>query len=669
MKKSVNYFGKRALAFLCAFIFAFGSLAVPITARAATVLKESTIRDYLNAKNGRTESSYGGLCLKWAFTQFKNMGASNASVGTSSCCAHYAATKMNLSTDSNIPIGAVVFFSGPASQGTCRSCHQHYGHAGIHVGNNIVSSIHGKGQIKNEAISLWNSWGYSYMGWAIPKNVEIDRDVTRPIVTPVVSDVRVENIQWDGYDVSCVVTDDTDLTKVEFPTWTANNGQDDLKWFEGHKENGRWVYHVSIGDHNNENGLYYTHVYAWASNGSHGFGETSVEVPEKDTQSPSITDIRVENVNAYGYDISCKVTDNTSVKKVQFPTWTAYNGQDDMVWHDAELNEGRYVAHIDIADHNNERGNYTSNVYAWDTMDNPANASAGNIFVPEPSIDVATIEFDKETAELTEGEKVTITATIEPEDATNKSVRWASSNESVATVNTNGEVTAIAAGTAEITATSISNPDVKAVCQVTVVRPVSSEPSDNPNTNPETGADTNTDTNTDANTGTNTNTDTNADTETNKPAKVENNDDIEVGTEFQQGDFSYIVTSDDEVAFDGWLVEDRANLVIPATITENNKEFKVTSIVEDAFKGNKKLKKVTISANIETIGRNAFSGCKNLKTVIIKTTSLTKKSVGKNAFKNINPKAKVKVPKKNFRDYKKILKARGINGKSQKISK
>ena len=111
------------------------------------------------------------------------------------------------------------------------------------------------------------------------------------------------------------------------------------------------------------------------------------------------------------------------------------------------------------------------------------------------------------------------------------------------------------------------------------------------------------------------------------------------------------------------------NITVPDEVTIKGKKYKVTEIKANAFKNNKKLKKVTIGKNIRKIGKNAFYGCKNLKSIKIKTTKLTKKTVGKNAFKKIHPKASVKVPKKKLKAYKKMLKARGINGKNQKISK
>ena len=109
-------------------------------------------------------------------------------------------------------------------------------------------------------------------------------------------------------------------------------------------------------------------------------------------------------------------------------------------------------------------------------------------------------------------------------------------------------------------------------------------------------------------------------------------------------------------------------MTIPQTIVIDNVEYKVTSIADKAFSGNKKLTKVTISSNITKIGSKSFSGCKNLKTITIKSTKLTKKSFGKNAFKGISKKATITVPKKQYKNYKKWLKAAGLP-KGVKIKK
>ena len=77
---------------------------------------------------------------------------------------------------------------------------------------------------------------------------------------------------------------------------------------------------------------------------------------------------------------------------------------------------------------------------------------------------------------------------------------------------------------------------------------------------------------------------------------------------------------------------------IPNSVKIGNKEYKVTSIASNAFKGCSKLKKVTIGKNVGKIGKKAFYGCKGLKEITIQTTKLTKASIGFKAFNNINVK-------------------------------
>ena len=158
-----------------------------------------------------------------------------------------------------------------------------------------------------------------------------------------------------------------------------------------------------------------------------------------------------------------------------------------------------------------------------------------------------------------------------------------------------------------------------------------------------------------------------------KAPVVENAPAHTVGEIVTNDNASYKITSVDDGAQTITYVKTDSkkatNVSVPDAITIDGQEYKVTEIADNAFKNNKKLKKVTIGKNITKIGKNAFSGCKNLKTVKINTVLLTKKSVGKNAFKGINEKAKVKVPKKMLKSYKNILKSRGIKGANQKITK
>ena len=101
----------------------------------------------------------------------------------------------------------------------------------------------------------------------------------------------------------------------------------------------------------------------------------------------------------------------------------------------------------------------------------------------------------------------------------------------------------------------------------------------------------------------------------------------------------------------------KAKFVIPAAIKSRNYTFKVTSIANKAFKGDKKLKKVVIDKNVQVIGKRAFEKAKNLRSITIKSVSL--KKVGRSAFKGIHAKAKIKVPAKKLKAYKRLLKKKG----------
>ena len=91
------------------------------------------------------------------------------------------------------------------------------------------------------------------------------------------------------------------------------------------------------------------------------------------------------------------------------------------------------------------------------------------VTVLTPIIDAEQIVLNMEEIELNIGETIQLEATILPEDTTDKTIIWQSSNNDVATVNDSGLITAISEGNAIITA---SNGDVSASCLVTVLTPI-----------------------------------------------------------------------------------------------------------------------------------------------------------------------------------------------------
>lgn len=115
------------------------------------------------------------------------------------------------------------------------------------------------------------------------------------------------------------------------------------------------------------------------------------------------------------------------------------------------------------------------------------------------------------------------------------------------------------------------------------------------------------------------------------------------------------------------LDKKKTSITIPDYIMINGVKCKVTSIEKKALYKGKKLKKITIGKNVQIIADNAFNGCKNLKSITIKSTIL--KKVGKNAIKGIHKKATIKVPKKQYKQYKKLFSKKTGFKKSMKIKK
>lgn len=87
-------------------------------------------------------------------------------------------------------------------------------------------------------------------------------------------------------------------------------------------------------------------------------------------------------------------------------------------------------------------------------------------------VPVTGITLDKTTLSLEKGKTGALAATVAPTDATDKTVSWSSSDETVATVDAQGNITALKAGTATITAASKADQNVKATCTVTVTEAV-----------------------------------------------------------------------------------------------------------------------------------------------------------------------------------------------------
>ena len=113
--------------------------------------------------------------------------------------------------------------------------------------------------------------------------------------------------------------------------------------------------------------------------------------------------------------------------------------------------------------------------------------------------------------------------------------------------------------------------------------------------------------------------------------------------------------------------EDNSKSILESESEE--KEFENTTeetvrIEDYAFKDREDIEDVVIPSNVTEIGKGAFYNCKNLKTIIIKTSALSTKTIGPNAFTGIYKKPTIKVPAKQMKTYKKLFGLKGMSSKA-----
>ena len=107
------------------------------------------------------------------------------------------------------------------------------------------------------------------------------------------------------------------------------------------------------------------------------------------------------------------------------------------------------------------------------TTEDGGKTATSTVTVTAKQIPVTGVTLDKPTLSLEVGATETLNATVEPNDASYKAVGFTSSDDTVATVDNDGLVTAVAPGTADITVESIADGSKTAKCTLTVTEPVS----------------------------------------------------------------------------------------------------------------------------------------------------------------------------------------------------
>lgn len=202
---------------------------------------------------------------------------------------------------------------------------------------------------------------------------------TSDTTPPTISNVRITDVNADGYTVVCNVSDNVGISKVEFPSWNTDKHRgEDANWIQGSVSGNTASARISLSSLKSGavQGNYVTHIYAWDSSGNKTCVSTSIVYIDR--TAPTLTDIKVVEKDSKGYTVECKASDASGVDRVQFPTWTAKNDQDDIAkdwWTNQAVRGTRvfgdtYRFRVNISEHNNEVGRYATHIYVYDKYGN-----------------------------------------------------------------------------------------------------------------------------------------------------------------------------------------------------------------------------------------------------------------------------------------------------------
>ncbi len=159
----------------------------------------------------------------------------------------------------------------------------------------------------------------------------------------------------DGRYLDVTLTGRGDLSRVWFPTWSAVNGQDDLRWYEAVKQaDGSWTCRVPLANHKNAGGYF---LHAYGNDKRNLVAHTTVSVAQ--AVSPQVW----TQLSADGRYMTVTLTGRSDLSRVWFPVWSAVNGQDDLQWYEAKKqSNGDWTYTVTLARHKGA-GTYFIHVY------------------------------------------------------------------------------------------------------------------------------------------------------------------------------------------------------------------------------------------------------------------------------------------------------------------
>lgn len=144
---------------------------------------------------------------------------------------------------------------------------------------------------------------------------------------------------------------------VQFAVWGAANGQNDIRWYTASRQSaGKYIYDVKTADHR-ESGRYIVHAYCNTRGNTLQFiGAAGFEV----TKKALAAQVQVRSLSNTQLEIGII---GISARRVQFPTWSKTNGQDDIIWYEgSRKGNGEWSVIVNSANHRHS-GEYVTHIY------------------------------------------------------------------------------------------------------------------------------------------------------------------------------------------------------------------------------------------------------------------------------------------------------------------
>lgn len=191
----------------------------------------------------------------------------------------------------------------------------------------------------------------------------VDVRQSRPTASLTIENNNVSTGSFDAVIRNVVAP--TGIKEILVPSWSLENGQDDLVWHKANRQSdGSYRVTIKASDHKNSLGNYRADLYIVDNdNNRHFVTETVVTV--KHDNPTGIISVVNNNKDTGNFDVIIKdVYSPKGVRTVQVPTWSDKDGQDDLRWYEATRQaNGDYKVSVKASDHKNSTGKYHVHLY------------------------------------------------------------------------------------------------------------------------------------------------------------------------------------------------------------------------------------------------------------------------------------------------------------------